>query len=109
MNDKLIERGMKLIEEIAPACINPLPHIVEARRSAMERLLTSLAETEEDWPLKARVWTRTSVEPHEKVLEIEGTIGDTFMTCRHTQSLVISDEDVPGLPELYATENGNAK
>ncbi|WCS27197.1 hypothetical protein LOK46_10390 [Methylobacterium sp. NMS14P] len=58
-------------------------------------------QCEMDWPLRARVWTRTSVEPHEKVLEIVGSINDTFMACRHTQSLAIADADVPGLPERY--------
>lgn len=56
----------------------------------------------EDWPLRARVWTRTSVTPHEKVLEIEGVIDDCHMTTRHTQSMNVADSDVPGLPELYA-------
>lgn len=57
----------------------------------------------EEWPLRARVWTRTSVEPPVKVLEIEGVIDDMHMNCRHTQSLSVADRDVPGLPEMYAT------
>lgn len=54
-----------------------------------------------EWPLRARVWTRTSGAEPEKVLEIEGVIGDTFMTVRHTQTVKVADADVPGLPELY--------
>lgn len=59
------------------------------------------SSTDTEWPLKARVWTRTSVEPHEKVLEIEGVIDDVHMTCRHTQTMLVADSDVPGLPEMY--------
>lgn len=59
----------------------------------------------EGWPLRARVWTRTSVAEPEKVLEIEGVIGDTSMTVRHTQSMKVADEDVPGLPELYPEQH----
>lgn len=70
-------------------------------RSVVTAVSTSLST---DWPLRARVWTRTSVEPHEKVLEIEGAIDDTHMTVRHTQSLDVADVDVPGLPELYPSE-----
>lgn len=55
---------------------------------------------EVDWPLRARVWTRESTG--EKVLEITGTINDTFTTSRHTQPLDVPDECVPGLPTLYA-------
>lgn len=65
------------------------------------RVAAAVAGAVEGWPLKARVWQRTSVEPNEWVLEIEGTIGDTNMTCRHTQSLAVPVDDVPGLPELY--------
>lgn len=53
------------------------------------------------WPLNARVWYRRSTD--EWVLEIEGTINDTNMVCRHTQPPSVAVEDVPGLPTLYAT------
>ena len=51
------------------------------------------------WPLQARVRTRGD----EKLLEIEGAINDTFVISRHTQPLSVADEDVPGLPTLYAS------
>lgn len=72
---------------------------------AVARAVVRKMPADPQWPLKARVWTRTSVEPHEKVLEIEGVIGDTHMTCRHTQSIGVPDEDVPGLPEMYPDDD----
>ena len=52
-----------------------------------------------NWPLKAKVWKRENTQ--EWVLDIEGTLGETNMTCRHTQPLSVAYEDVPGLPTLY--------
>lgn len=57
------------------------------------------AVTHEDWPLRAKVWRRDSTS--EWVLEISGTLCDTYMHCRHTQPLSVQFEDVPGLPTLY--------
>lgn len=55
------------------------------------------------WPLRARIWTRTSQGFPEKILEIEGVIGETHMTCRFPQSAAVADEDVPELPEYTYT------
>ena len=57
------------------------------------------AVVHEDWPLRAKVWRRDSTS--EWVLEISGTLCDTYMHCRHTQPLSVQFEDVPGLPTLY--------
>jgi len=73
--------------------------------AAAAAVTTCVTAADPHWPLKARVWTRTSVEPHEKVLEISGVIDDTHLTCRHTQSLAVADADVPGLPEMYPDQN----
>ena len=61
--------------------------------------LRQQAVTHEDWPLRAKVWRRDSTS--EWVLEISGTLCDTYMHCRHTQPLSVQFEDVPGLPTLY--------
>jgi len=53
---------------------------------------------DDQWPLKACVWKREN----EWVLEIEGTINETYMICRHTEPLTTPVEDVPGLPSLYS-------
>lgn len=54
------------------------------------------------WPLRARIWNRTSQGFPEKILEIDGAIGETHFTCRFPQSGYLSDDEVVGLPEyLY--------
>lgn len=108
MNQAILERAARaaynthcLIHGTAPSERDFKVAIMEWRSLAKAAIE---AAADPEWPLKARVWTRTSVEPHEKVLEIEGVIDDTHMTCRHVQSLAVADADVPGLPELYADE-----
>lgn len=49
--------------------------------------------------LTARVWFRSSTQ--EWMLEIEGTINDTSMYCRHALPPETRPEDVPGLLALY--------
>lgn len=71
---------------------------------AVARAAIASAPDDPEWPLRARVYTRTSTEPHEKILEIEGVVDDTYMTCRHVQTLAVADADVPGLPELYGSD-----
>lgn len=56
----------------------------------------------EQYPLTARLWKRTSVEPHEWVLQIEGTINDCAFITRHTEPATTPPEDAVGLPNLYA-------
>ena len=63
---------------------------------AITSLRAALAQQPGAWPLRARVWRRDSTS--EWVLEIEGTLGDTYMSVRHTQPLSVAYEDVPGLP-----------
>ena len=69
----------------------------ELRRAILA--LRPQAVVHEDWPLRAKVWRRDSTS--EWVLEISGTLCDTYMHCRHTQPLSVQFEDVPGLPTLY--------
>lgn len=70
---------------------------------SVARAVIGMAPPDPKWPLRARVWVRMEDgRPKEKVLEIEGVIGGTHMTCRHTQSLEVADHDVPGLPEHYS-------
>lgn len=49
--------------------------------------------------LTARVWFRSSTQ--EWMLEIEGTINDIHMSCRHPLPPDTRPEDVPGLMALY--------
>lgn len=49
--------------------------------------------------MTARVWFRSSTQ--EWMLEIEGTINDTNMSCRHPLPASTKPEDVPGLLALY--------
>lgn len=60
-----------------------------------------LAKQTREWPLQGRVWQRGD----EWVLEIQGVLGDTHLTCRHTEPLTTPYEDVPGLPSLYPQTN----
>lgn len=53
-----------------------------------------------EYPLAARIWKRESTQ--EWVLEIEGTINDTFFVSRHAEPLSTAPEDVASLPSLYA-------
>jgi hypothetical protein len=53
----------------------------------------------EEYKLSARLWLRTST--NEWVLEIEGTINDTFLNSRHTEPATTKPEDAVGLPTLY--------
>lgn len=57
----------------------------------------------ESYPLSARVWRRESTQ--EWVLEIEGSIGETWLTCRHTEPLSRNPDEVPGLPSLYEADD----
>lgn len=49
--------------------------------------------------MTARVWFRSSTQ--EWMLEIEGTIEDVHMSCRHALPPNTKPEDVPGLLSLY--------
>ena len=73
--------------------------LADAQVIALEALALP---TTEPWPLRAKVWRRESTQ--DWVLEIDGTINDTNMNCRHTQPLSVPIEDVPGLPTLYPDE-----
>jgi len=57
-----------------------------------------------EYELDARVYWRGSTD--EWVLEIEGTIEDTNMTCRHPQPGYLLPQDVPGLPTHYPDYSG---
>ncbi len=57
------------------------------------------AQGPDNFPLSARVWKRESTQ--EWVLEISGTINDTYLACRHTDPLSTPPQDVPGLPSSY--------
>lgn len=52
-----------------------------------------------EYPLTASVYFRGSTD--EWVLEIEGTINDTFLVSRHPAPKALRPEDVPGLYHLY--------
>ena len=49
--------------------------------------------------MKAKVYWRDSTK--EWVLEIDGVIGDTSITSRHTQPRSVKMQDVPGLDFTY--------
>lgn len=49
--------------------------------------------------MKAKVYWRESTK--EWVFQIEGVIGDTNMTCRHTAPASVKMQDVPGLGFIY--------
>jgi hypothetical protein len=54
------------------------------------------------FPLDACVWFRESTG--EWILEVDGVINDTHLSCRHTQPGDLAPEEVPGLPDLHALE-----
>lgn len=71
--------------------------------SAINHYELPVADTTEFHRLKAFIWKRDSTE--EWVLELSGSINDTFFINKHTQSLHVAPEDVAGLPSLYKEEN----
>jgi hypothetical protein len=97
-----------------PHSYGPEPMEVRDYRHALHRvwsplrdaILAALPTTDGAGELKAIVWKRTSVTPPEWVLEIKGTIGNTFGSWRHTEPLSTPIDDVPGLPSLYSTTDG---
>ena len=77
--------------------------VAEARAFLRELQRTGPArETGKEFPLDARVRFRESTG--KWVLELEGAINDTYLTCRHPQPADLTPEEVPGLPALYGAE-----
>lgn len=78
------------------------PEAVSEARSFLKELQSADRSAERGYPLDARVWFRESTG--EWVLELEGAINDTHLTCQHTQPGDLAPEEVPGLPALHGVE-----
>lgn len=78
------------------------PQTVSEARAFLKELQAADRSAERGYPLDARVWFRESTG--EWVLELEGAINDTYLTCRHTQPGELTPEEVPGLPALHGAE-----
>lgn len=78
------------------------PEAVSEARAFLEGIQATDPSAGHGYPLDARVWFRESTG--EWVLELEGAINDTHLTCRHTQPGDLAPEEVPGLPTLHGAE-----
>jgi hypothetical protein len=78
------------------------PEAVSEARAFLTELQSADRSAERGYPLDARVWFRESTG--EWVLELEGAINDTHLTCRHPQPGELAPEEVPGLPALHGAE-----
>jgi hypothetical protein len=78
------------------------PEAVSEARAFLKGLQAPDPAPERDYPLDAQVWFRESTG--EWVLELEGAINDTHLTCQHTQPGDLAPEEVPGLPALHGVE-----
>lgn len=73
-----------------------LPHV----KALMENSVSQERQHHDaKWPIRGRIWTRTSLGFPEKILDLSASINDTHATCRFAQSIRVADEDVLGLPE----------
>lgn len=70
-----------------------------AQRCEAARKNDQIVQDPDHYPLSALVWKRKST--NEWVLEITGTINDSYVTCRHTQPMSQTPDMVPGLDALY--------
>lgn len=78
------------------------PQTVSEARAFLNGLQATDPSAGHGYPLDARVWFRESTG--EWVLELEGAVNDTHLTCRHTQPGYLAPEEVPGLPALHGAE-----
>lgn len=111
--DKAVIRGTGFNPNgggFAELIINGRVYPADQVAAAMMHYELPVDDTAEFHRLKALIWKRESTQ--EWVLELSGSINDTFFINKHTQPLDIAPEDVAGLPTLYmepATEDASSR
>jgi hypothetical protein len=107
INEHIVEAGAKKLadqvmpnvnwEELRPEVRNSF---CDNFRDAYNAAMAANDQRADRYYLQAELYQRED----EWVLQLEGTINDTWMTVRHTEPLSTPVEDVPGLPSYLRPE-----